>query len=440
MEYLEAVVLQYEIGDRLEFQNCAELLRLAGIYIWERYIGCHDRLVTASENMTGAEFIDVSVMLKETGKAGEDSRRDVLTLLSGKLEEAQKKEKFTNISSLLEALQTLRDIYQEHHLFQAATVLQYFRMNDRLVDEAGASFKGAADSLENICLTDEKEGGNQYLQYARLYCLQKSNLARRLRDQPLSVLADVLADECLKLAADFPDFSNAMVLRGLAFETSERNSREAVESFNEAARKVGKYPFASSIYYWIGKRCEVYKTSDMVRLTKEAYGIGYKLEPKYRLCYKMAFVSERGSYWQEADKFYRECMDYISRKGDYLDPLEQEYSYKTAIRAAYNCLAHLEDVTGAVRLLLGAEKLRENLKSGMDRSNQYTRYYFGLYGSDAPSYVKLELSRMGTLQLYQYLTKAYQILGNQQEAAKYGSLFEVEREKAEKRRRSNKFA
>ncbi len=435
MKVAETFVLQYTNSNRVEFQYYAEFLRLAGIYVWEYLKDIYSKKAGAAMDFGDAVVLDVDEILCQMDEKDQvHSWANLYACLPDAVKEEQKqKDLNVETNELLTALLLLNPVYEKNNLLASVTALQYFRIESDEIREAANHFAKAANGLENLIAADEVLFNNRYLRYAVLYCKQRANLGRWICRQPLLEFADLLADECLVLAKKYPDFSNAWVLRGLAFETSERHSKDAVEAFRQGAMSVGKVPYASSIYYWIGKRCEGYKEVDKMLMTDWAYEHGYKLEPKYRLCYKMAFVNERWYRWEEVDDYYKKCMAYIAVKGNFLDPLEQEYCYKSAIRAAYNCLAHLRNAGKAIELLQIAERLRENIKDGMSAVSEYTKYYFDLYGDRAQKFIELQLGRMGTLQMYQYFAKAYQIVENREKAIYYSDLFVKERQKLDSR-------
>lgn len=429
MKTLETIVLRYKMPDRIVFQSYAEFLRLAGIYVWEYQEEYHNTPKDAETEFGDALVLDVTELVSQMDAGDkEHSWKNLFAYLEGRLLAEQAKPDVKNqFEGLLSALPQIDYIYQEYNLLKAVTTLQYYRMNNRKVQEAAEQFEKAANKLDGLLSDDETFMSNRYVRYATLYCKQRANLGKWICKQPLVELADILADKCLELAEAFPDFSNVWVLRGLSYETSDRYAREAVEAFQVALEKVGNLPFASSICYWIGKRCESYKAIDKMRLTEDAYKYGYELEPKYRLCFKMAYVNERWFRWKDAHRYYMECLDRLAVKGAYLDPLEQEYCYKTAICAAYNCLAHLEDVKKAISLLIIAEDLRKRVIDGRETPNQWTAYYFDFYGEEASEYIALQIGRMSPLQLYQYLAKAYKLENEAKKSKYYDSLFEQER-------------
>lgn len=401
-------VLKYGNDDRIKYQLYAEFLRLAGIYIWEQCIAPDEYLRFSDSRELMEGFLSYTIPAGSTKLGAE---KQVTDTIQGELLDVLKHEWQEQLAhtEYEEAYQLLKDLYINNRLFEAGMTLQYFRVCHPVIEAAGRQFEAAAEQL-----TEKIHNGglqNRYLNYARLYCLQKANYAYLLCRKPVAVYVDILADECMELIEECPDFSNAWVLLGMIYENAENRILESIDAFEKALNLIEALPFVSSIYYWIGKRCESYPA--FRNKMQESYNKAYRLDRKYRIIYKKAMMSEREDKWDQSIQFYEECLEKLSIKGDYLDPLEQEYYFKVYIRIGYIYLNKFEDSKKCIEILNKAVSLKENVSKGLNARNSSTAFYYDVYGlGDAEKYIRIELGRMSTKQLYRYLSRAYENLEN----------------------------
>lgn len=418
MDNLKIAILRYDHKDRLEYQRKAEFLRLNGVYVLEQCLLFRGSANVAPDEERGILSFDVR---EQEGLAdgeatfNEFDHKKALDELKDCWKDALEGTEF------LEAFDFLRNVFVDYELFQAGMTLQLFRVNDKLVEEAGDRFEEARKFIKQGMKDDRNLWSNRHVQYAAVYCGQRANLARELCGLPVSVYLNKLADECHNLIVDCPDFSNVWALLGLVYEFADEKIADSLAAFDRALRQVGRYPFASSIYYWKGKRCENHIKGR--EISKKAYLCAYELDHKYRITYKRAMVCEKEGDFRTAAYYYRECLRRIERKWNYLDSLEQEYYFKVSVKIGYIYLNELNQTEECIESLNRVLELRSGIEQGQQLMNEFTIYYYNLYGKQkAKEYIALELKRMGVRQIYGYLAKAYDRLGISDKAEEYRNL------------------
>lgn len=418
MNKFASVELSYENDRRMDYQLFAEFLRLAGVYVYE-----YNKTVDSdkvAEIETDAECTGRYEILSEDLPEAAD-QREKLGILHQKLQDA------ISQTALEECYEKLEEIFLKHGLLQAGVNLQYFRaITDQpamkeVLEDAGKRFENAADDLVDIIKKNPTYENNCHMRYARMFCKQKANLAKYLYKQAVVYYVNELAAEGLAFLDDFPDFSNGWVLLGFIYEISKTYTRDAIDAFQRALKQEGRKKYMYSVYYWLGKRCEEYEFLE--EETDEIYRKAHGYMPKYRNTYKLARSAYRKKEWIEALARFDECLGYLEGKSNYLDPLEQEYMFKVNI---HKCYINLEkkDYYNAILSANAALELRKGIDGGKSTQNQYTRFYFEMYGDKAEQMIGLAEKKMSSRQAYQYLARAYREIDMPKEADEYLKLAE----------------
>jgi len=404
MKKISAIKLSYDNADRVKFQLYAEFFRFLGIYVWEY---CTSMECFFGEGKLLADDEDVIYYSVEPDSRNNPEmdfgrQETLLRILRNDVVMVGLDDDF------LAAFDVLSEIFAGNNLFTAALTLQYFRYNNEKTKEAGISFEKAASEIDHK-IKEKVYVDNRYMIYAKLYCLQKSNLSSVLCNQTLAVLESDLVRQCLSLLKDHPDFSNVWTLIGMIYEKSNGKSRELLAAFENALQMTGDRPFVSSIYYWIGKRYETLKLYD--NAMENAYRKAYKCAPKYRVIYKMGIAMERLREWEKAVNYYDECLRFLELKEKYLDLLELEYYFKTHIRAAFILITKQEKFGRGILHIEQALRYREELEETLKTGDGYSEFARQIYGGEYQDFVSLAFERMNPERAYQYLSIAYSRLG-----------------------------
>lgn len=411
---LTTVTLIYDNNDRIEYQLYAEFLRLAGVYVSETLRMQGDSVINEQQNAGEGAWVYKIKSLPVT------KYNDYDICLTELKKDLQADMAETNFFACYDEL---KSIFLEENLLQSSVTLQYFRMKDDLVEEAGRRFENAAQKIERLIKSNNGNDRNRHLRYASIYCWQKANLAYHLCGRPIAVYVDILAGECMSLMDDFPDFSNAWVLLGFIYEFLNDKIRESLDAFDQALFVIGNERYASSVYYWMGRRCERYHT--LQHKSEASFTRAYQLQPKYRNIYKMSAMYERQGDYPKTVEYLKECLKALRLRNGFMDPLEQEYYYKVSVRLGYIYIMHLQDYTNGILYEKQALAFRKEIADGIKSANAVTNYYFYMYGNtEAPKYIKLGLERMAVSQPYRYLAKAYGELKFSKEAEDYRKLSE----------------
>lgn len=418
MKTFITAVLKYIVQDRIQYQLYAEFFRLNGIYVWEKLLisdlepdqDVREELEgTLAYRITGNNIVSLPLSYRVQNR--------LLDYFNSIFAKNLKKTEYE------EAYPILKKVYFDNDLFIAGVTLQYFRMKNSatsVIEEAGMRFERAAKKLEST-IPSEMLKRNRHLSYARLYCWQKANFAYYLCGKSMAKSVEELSQQCISNLKIYNNFTNMWVLLGMINDNVDRKILDSISAYERALRMNDLLPFESSIYYWIGKRCEGYNNFKGIMM--ESYNRAYALDRKYRIIYKKAMMYMWEDNWEEAMNTFYECLERIYIKGDYLDPLEQEYIFKVKIQIGFIYLTKLKKYRRCIDVLKQALDLKEQIWKGKKQVNSSTAFYFDLYGKEkAEEYIQIELSRMGCRQAYQYLSKAYEYLGDWDESERYWAL------------------
>lgn len=409
MEYFTSILFSYKNDDRIDYQLYAEFLRLVGIYV------CED-VKYPEEYEPDFERDEAEFSVCYTMEPDCEVRQQILKLQHFEQELSEHLE----VGYLDFWYDDVCSIFVEQKLLQAAVTLQYFRTKADVVLQAGRQFEAAADALVDLIEKKPQYADNRHVRYAKLFCKQKANLANFLCKEPVIYYVNDLAAEGLALLDRFPDFSNAWVLLGLVYEISKDYARDAVDAFQRAIRMTGNQPYTSSIYYWLGKRCEEYVA--LKELEDDSYMQAHRLMPKYRNIYKVARIYMEKQEWEDALECFNDCVERLERKEHFLDPLEQEYYYKVNVHISFLYIK-LKDYYNAIVSANKALEFRKNILDGKAETNEYTAFYHKMYvDNNVKDYIDLALAHMQPRQAYQYLATAYQEANMAEKAEPYWRL------------------
>lgn len=397
MERFESILFSYNNKDRIEYQLYAEVLRFMGIYV------CQDVLSSKKDKDRRLNASDFSVHYNIDGaddwRGDNESINLKLSALGKKLELHISDEDFFN------CYRDICEVFVRYRLLQETTVLQHFKVKSEPIFHAGKQFEKAADDLSGLLDSRQELKKNRYARYANLYCKQKANSSRYLCGERLIYFVDKLAEQGLCLIEDFGDFSNAWVLLGQICEKSKDFFVEAVDAYQRAIRQIEDKPFASNVYYWLGK-CLEQADGRISQRAQAQYRRAYRCFKKYRNIYKMAIPYKNAKDWKAANTYFLKCIEYIKEKGSFLDPSEQEYYFKVNVFVSY-CYLKQGDYLNTIKYAENAITLKKQLSCGLNEEVQETEFYRKLYGKDANQYISLMLLRMGESKIHSYLSVAY---------------------------------
>ena len=412
MAHFDSILITYHNKDRILFQIYAEFFRLMGIYITEDIL--YDQKIQAADIHWNEMYFSFHYKIRNTSKmngiGSEAEVKEQLTVLKEELKA------HIHTDAFFECYDDICNIFCENQLFRASAILQYYKSGSEKTLTAGEQFEHAADSLTQLLNKKNRYLENRYARYASLYCKQKANSARYICKQRVIYYVDKLASQGLALCKEFDGFSNAWVLLGLICEKSKDFLPETINAYQRAVQMTGYQPYASSIYYLLGKCYEFVDDTISIRAAKE-YENAYKCMKKYRNIYKMAISYNYKNEWEEAVHYFYECLQFLKWKDTFLDPIEQEYYFKVNTHLSYYYLRQ-ENFCDAIKYAKRALELYQKLKDGIETENPETAFYISFFGKDAGQYIHLALKKMNEQQTNQYLSVAYLELQMQEEAVK----------------------
>lgn len=420
---ITAVRVVHDITNRMVYNLYAEFFRFIGVFVGEHFLMDYteehyeedveyfDSFLCIADypdkdsipNATVAEkeafiYIDANSYKEMTFVDAGSS--DLKSLMESVLNQIHQRE-----------MNDLISIFIKNEVLRGACQLQYYRLKSSLHRDSEEIFKRAVKAL-----LDLKED-SKCVRYARLYCQQKANLACNYQvDRPLAYDVQQLIDECVKLINDYPDFTNAQILLGMICEMYTDYYKFAIAAYKNAIEKIGKYCYASNVYYWIGYLYE--KLSGYHEDAQLAYTKAYDLKKKYRNIYKVAMMKAEEEDFCGQQKYFIECLDYLERLQKYrMDPLEIEYYYKVGVLTCYNYVFHLKEYEKAIEC---GEKVLHFYNNVLNKENEENFVYF--YGNSEHDYRDLSKNRISRNKVFECLAIAYRENGEKDKSEEFWRL------------------
>lgn len=294
-----------------------------------------------------------------------------------------------------EQLKELIDIYVKQKIWLHSLNLQYYgRRPSEVISKAEDCFLTSQDAIQKT-LEGKKNKNESYLyEYAMLWCQVKANSACHYNREILYFSIEKLSERCRKLYETFPGFTNALILLGLSYEPSSCSANEAVIAYMRALEEIEQECFASSVYYWIGKRYEAYR--DKRNKAYENYALAYQRRPKFRNIFKLAITARDKGDTAAALKVFDRIPARLEekRRMHFTDPLELEYLFKVYFQQSLICYQN-EDYVKAMEYGLKGKDVWEK---EIDESH----YFEALYGEGkvADDYRKVLRKRLGIVKEY----------------------------------------
>lgn len=458
MKYLRAIKIIHDRKNRGLYNVIAEFFRFIGVFVLEDapgYLNDTQKIDDTQFNIYLAENEkNLSSILNEKkhysiifNNQKLNSEINNLTLEKTVLDAADVdlKELFKSIfeeiqkSGIIVPSNVIRDllpIYLNANIVIAASNLQYYRIVSAMHEESKKIFQNAVKEL--IALSNGMEGeevgqGGFHYDYSLLYCKYKVNLAcwflkngeynRRRGD---GELCDVngfrrevqlqykvfdLVEECRKLLAKYPQEPNLYVLLGLITERASDGYSICVDAYTRALQSIGEQPYASHVYYWLGRVHEKYKeknkekNKENIYEAKRAYAKAYLLQKKYRNTYKVAVMYEKEDNWPRFFEYLKKCkaeLEKVFAQDIPLDPLELDYYCKVCLLLCMRSWQYLNDADAAIQY--GEEVLKFfELHIKNDGLGEFQR----LYGDEYTFYQRESQNRISFKHVHETLAEAY---------------------------------
>lgn len=461
MEKFRAIKIVHNVYNRIDYLFLVEFFRLCGLYVGEEdnleqfdpmkelEDKCFDFFIFVSKEEELGEKQGWEQLEKETGFIFFDSiRSEVLgNNRDQKIREIENKDKKSLLIKCLEHIgekipigkkiseSKLMDVYVDNDLMICSSSLQYYPKKESLaIQMAEDGMLQAYRQLNDIeaILDHEIES---YEWYAKIWCAVKVNEACEYGKKVLHFEPQGLAEECERLSAKYPDFSNAIVLRGLCYECSKDKAIEAIDAFEQALKcEKEKHCYCNAIYYWIGKRYEAYEVRK--DLAKQYYFRAYQTKRKFRNIYKMAIYEKDSNRYMEAEILFLQIIDALSEKLEVhmADPLELEYAFKAYQQMCVMFYNQCDDSTIKYRKVIEYGNAAIKIKN---EEIGLSALYVDLYGQ-APSVIgdeklsavkcqEISLERINLENIYKILFLVYNELQEYDLARK--CLLEMEKSK-----------
>lgn len=413
MEKFRSIKIIHNIDDRIDYLFLAEFFRLCGLYVGEDddieqfdpmkelenecfdFFICVSRQEKNEERLSKDElgkleqldhleqekcliffdFIRAEVLgdnIKK--KIREISNEDKKRLLRNSLGHIG--EKISIAKKLSES--ELVDVYVDNDLMICSSSLQYYPKRESLaVQKAEEGMLQAYNHLNNLDMKSDPDI-KSYAWYAKIWCAVKVNEAFEYWKKVLYFNPQELAEECEKLSAEYPDFSNAIVLRGLCYEHSKDKAIEAIKAFEQALDYESvERCYCSVIYYWIGKRYEAYEVKR--DLARQYYQRAYDIKKKFRNIYKMAIYQNDSNHYMEAEALFLQIIEALDKKIEQhrADPLELEYAFKAYQQMCVMFFKQCDDNTIKYRKVIEYGNKAINIK---EKETGRSTIYVDLYG------------------------------------------------------------
>lgn len=284
-----AVIIIFSAIDRIVFNFFAELFRLVGIYVGECQLedeedGDED-LITDSYQLVlritenGSDGSDRIINIDPKLFAGLDmsvsNAPDYLMAAKNVLTKIQLWSASHNLGFPYGIISNVLPLYTKNNVLKGSMQLQYYRIKTELNREAEDIFQNTLNDLQKLGDT------SKHLDYARIYCKQKINLACYFQnDRQLTYAVSELVGECDNLLDQYPEYSNVNVLKGMICERAKDGVKMAIDAYRAALPHIASRSCAAHVYYWLGILYEKYDGSHEDAV--QAYERSYELKPKYR--------------------------------------------------------------------------------------------------------------------------------------------------------------
>ena len=313
MKYLHAIKIIHDRKNRGLYNIIAEFFRFIGVFVLEDAPGYLNDTQKTDDTQFNIYLADNEKKLSSmlNGKKQYsiifnnqklNSEINNLTLEKSVLDAANVdlKELFKSIFEEIQksgiivpsnVIGDLLPIYLNANIVIAASNLQYYRIVSVMHEKSKNIFQDAVEELNalyNVTNGVAKEDIAQaefHYHYSLLYCKYKVNLAcwfmkngeynRRRgdgelcdangfrREVQLQYKVFDLVEECRKLLAKYPQEPNLYVLLGLITERASDGYSICVDAYTRALQSIGEQPYASHVYYWLGRVHEKYKEKNI---------------------------------------------------------------------------------------------------------------------------------------------------------------------------------
>lgn len=405
------------------YENETELLSLLNEKPHYSIIVNNQKLNTGINNLTLQETVLVN------------AKMDLHKLFKSIFNEIQK----SGIIVPSNVIGDLLPIYLNANIVIAASNLQYYRILSAMHEKSKSIFQDAVEELNalyNVTNGVSREDSAQaefHYYYSLLYCKYKVNLAcwfikngeynRRRgdgelcdangfrREVQLQYKVFDLVEECRKLLAKYPQEPNLYVLLGLITERASDGYSICVDAYTRALQSIGEQPYASHVYYWLGKGHEKHmeknkeKNKENIYEAKRAYAKAYLLQKKYRNTYKVAVMYEKENNWPRFFEYLKKCkaeLEKVFAQDIPLDPLELDYYCKVCLLLCMRSWQYLNDADAAIQY--GEEVLKFfELHIKNDGLGEFQR----LYGKEYTFYQRESQNRISFKHVHETLAEAY---------------------------------
>lgn len=468
MENLRAIKIIHDRKSRVLYNIIAEFFRFIGVFVLEStpeydtktddaqfviYLTEDEKDVSSISNAKPYYAIN-----KEKLNNGNISN---LTLEKPVLVKAQaglnnlfisilKKIQNSGIIVPMNTLTKMLTIYLNSNVVIAASNLQYYRIVSDMHEESREIFLNAVkglgalyanNSFQNMIVAEngdeERIRAGFHYYYSLLYCKYKVNLAcwfwkngeynhRRgdgvlcdsngfRREVQLVYKVYDLVEECKARIAAYPQESNLYVLLGLITERASDGYLISVEAYTRALQTIGKQPYASHVYYWLGWIHE--RNGGNLSEAKRGYANAYLLQKKYRNIYKVAVMYEQENNWPRFFEYLGKCkseLEALCTQNIKLDPLEIEYYCKVCLLLCIRSWQYLNDADAAIKY---GEELLAFYKTHIveDALGEFRSFYGNTYGD----YQEESKNRISLRRIYETLTEAYREKGDMEKSEFY---------------------
>lgn len=466
MENLRAIKIIHDRKNRVLYDIIAEFFRFIGVFVLEDTQGHlivdsktddtqfviyltedeidespipnekpYYKIIVNKEKLNNGIISGLTLEKNILVKAQADLNNLVMTLL--------KKIQKSGIIVPMNTITNLLMVYLNTNVVIAASNLQYYRIISDMHEESRNIFLNAVKGLETPNIIAAENGEEEQIRagfhyyYSLLYCKYKVNLAcwfwkngeynhRRgdgvlcdsngfRREVQLVYKVFDLVKECKKRIASYPQEANLYVLLGLITERASDGYLISVEAYTRALQTIGKQPYASHVYYWLGWIHE--RNGGNLSEAKRAYANAYLVQKKYRNIYKVAVMYEQENNWARFFEYLVRCkseLEVLCIQNIRLDPLEIEYYCKVCLLLCIRSWQYINDADAAIKY--GEELLTfYNTHIAGDVLGEFKRFY----GKASGDYQEESKNRIGLRRIYETLTEAYREKGDMEKSEFY---------------------
>lgn len=316
----------------------------------------------------------------------------------------------TNIAITLTNARTLKEFDKLYNVFVKNDLFTILFTLDNFHNYYGEKtpFMSAIKYLEKLNL-------NTYnARYMILNCKMYANLAESYIRKSFKYDVVELATQLDTLKQDFPEHTVMIdILLSKTYVLLKEHKMESITILKKIRTKDKE--LNAYVLYLLAEQC---KGLEIFReLRYNSLESAYKLSKNYKVCYELGREYLSLNVCDSAEKYLKECLEFLNKKS-FLLPIEQHYYFYTFANLA-DIKFKSKDYNNAITYADKALDFKEELYEKQNTDDVITKAYYRIYKENPVKYMEYEISTMNSVPLYRLLGNACTELGMTDKAECY---------------------